>query len=365
MKLLYIADATSIHTQRWLKYFAERGYAIYLITIGRKKQILPYAHHVINLKQFYYNSPTFLTNLIKTRKLLSSLKPDIVHAHFVHQYGWLGALSSFHPFVLTAWGTDILNLPRASRSGIGRKLTQYALQQADLITGISDYLRKEMIELGADEKKIQVIHWGVDLDQFRPDVDTATLRESLDLNNQPVVLSNRLHLPLYNNDIIIEAMALVLKWVPDAVLILQNAGGKPDASLIRLVKEKGITESVRFLPKFSHEALPAVYAAADIYVSVPSWDAGPISLVEAMACGAVPIISEVPGPMEWVADGVNGRVVPIRDIHALANAVYDLLTIPEKLKGFKQYNHDLVAKQADHKVLMHRMEKLYLNLVKE
>jgi len=112
-KILYIADSTSIHSQRWINYFLTQGYRIYIITIGKKRQILDGVTHVANFHQFYYNSPTFITNLLKTRRIIRKIKPDILHAHFIHQYGWLGALSQFHPFILTIWGTDILKLPHA------------------------------------------------------------------------------------------------------------------------------------------------------------------------------------------------------------------------------------------------------------
>ena len=365
-RILYIADSTSVHTQRWLHYFADRGYDIYLITIGRKRQILPYVHHVINFDQFYYDSPSFITTLFKTRRLIRSIRPDILHAHFVHQYGWLGALAGFHPFVLTGWGTDILELPYASRFKIGKWLTQYALKRADAVTVTSDAAQREAVALGALPSKVEVIFWGVDTKKFRPDIDTRELRAELNIPaGAPVILSNRSFAPLYNNDIIIEAMAGVVMKYSAAILILQNAGGVPGGEdILKAQAEKiGILKFVRFLPSFDHDRLPPLYALADIYVSVPSWDAGPVSLKEAMACACAPVISSVPGPMEWVRHEENGLVVNIRDIEGLSAAICGLIEHPEKIRRFNESNRKLILERGDHEIQMQKVERIYRSFV--
>lgn len=41
------------------------------------------------------------------------MEPDILHAHYVTNYGLFGALCNFNPFVITAWGSDILIVPES------------------------------------------------------------------------------------------------------------------------------------------------------------------------------------------------------------------------------------------------------------
>jgi len=363
MKILYIADSTSIHTKRWVGYFRDVGHNISIITLGRKREIIPGIRHLANFDQFYYGSPLFLQVLFRARRIIQKEKPDIVHGHFVHQYGWLAALAGCHPLVITAWGTDILNLPDASRLKLGKYLTQYTLKKADLLTGTSEHLKREMVRLGASEDRVHVIFWGVDIDCFRPDVDSTALRRKIGIaSDQIVMLSNRNHSELYNNDIVIEAMDRVLKIFPQTILILQNSGGNLEPQLRSLVRRLGIDSSIRFLQQFNHEDLPALYAMAHIYISVPSWDAGPVSLKEAMACGAVPVISDLPGPREWVTDEVNGKVIPIRNIGALAAAVIDLIRDKEKRIRIAEMNARLIKRSAAHEGQMKKMEDLYQSL---
>lgn len=367
IKILYVADSTSVHTQRWVKYFTDRRHEIYLITIGEKRQFLPDVHHVINFDQFYYNSPTFLIYLFKTRRLIRTIQADILHAHFIHQYGWLGALSGHHPFLLTAWGTDVLRLPHVSRSKLGKWLTRLTLKKANAITTTSEAAKREAVLLGANQQKIDVVFWGIDTKKFKPDIDTQSLRKNLLISeNAPIILSNRNYAPLYNNDIVIESMCYVLRQYPEVILILQNAGGRiqRESVLKKLVAEVGIEQSVRFLNQYKHEDMPPLYALADIYVSVPTWDAGPVSLKEAMASHCTPIISDVPGPKEWVSHEKNGMVVPIRNADTLASAICELLSDKEKRQRFNQINRELIINKAEHSDQMKKIESLYFRMLK-
>ena len=361
-RILYVADSTSVHTQRWVRYFQSRGHETFIVTIGRKRRTLTGVRHVLNVHRFYYGSPSFLSTIRKVRRLVKEIRPHIVHAHNVHQYGWLGAVAGGRPFILTPWGTDILKLPYESRVKIGKWLTRYALNKADYINVISKYLGDECVRLGADPRKIRVFFLGVDTSKFRPDIEVESLREQLAIpSNAPVVLSNRNFSPLYNNDIVVEAMKNVMAFHPQAILVLQNAGEeqREETELKRLVERKGMAESVRFLPKYEHEDLPGLYAMSDIYVSVPSWDAGPLSLKEAMACHCAPVVSAIPAPMEWVRHCVNGRVVPVRNVEKLARAICELLDDPRERDRCNEINRRLIVEKAEHAKQMRKAEAMY------
>ena len=75
--------------------------------------------------------------------------------------------------------------------------------------------------------------------------------------------------------------------------------------------------------------LPAIYASADV-VALPSlFDAFPLVVLEAMACGRPVIVSENSGAADFVRDGVDGFVVPIRDATAIAERIEFLRERPE------------------------------------
>ena len=362
MKICYIADNTSIHTQRWLKCFAKAGHKIFLIPHSEADIEIKDITILDRLPKLSYKSTSFFPTLIKAKSIIRKVKPDILHAHFVEQFGWLGAFVDYHPFVLTAWGSDIYRLPYVSKLGIGKMFTQFALKKADILTAISEDLKKEMVWLGAKKENINTIHWGVDLDKFKPNINISELKKTLNISNNPVILSNRIFERNFNIHVIIHALSIVLQKISNAILLLQNPGGKLQDDIQKSIHDYGICNSVRILPRYQYSDMPALYAIADVYVSVPSYDAACISLTEAMACGSIPIISEVPGPMEWVKDGFNGKVVPVQDTEALADAICNLMQNEEKRKLFRIRNFDLIRKRGDQKYWMEKMNHIYKKL---
>ncbi len=375
LRICYIADGTSIHTQRWLSYFVKKDHQVHLIAYDCRD--LPSDNGKESLKGVIVHSLTpkfegtlrrlnhtnricLMRRKLRLKELLRKMRPDILHAHYVEKYGWWGAISGFHPFVLTAWGSDIYDAPR--RSEKSKQRTMYALRQADLITADSADLRAATIELGAPYHNNHVIQWGVDLTQFNPQIDPSDVRERLHLGSSPVILSSRGFKPVHNTDILIRAIPSVLRETPDAKFILKNRFLCDDTQLRQLVKKLGVSDSVRFVGSVEYSEMPKYYTVSDIFVSIPPFDGTPVSLLEAMACGTAPVVSDVPSVREWIKDGENGFIVPIRDHELLGQAIIRLLGDAETRKVFNERNLSLVREKADHKKHMGRMEKLYYSL---
>ena len=117
MRLCFLANSDALHSHRWIRFFAERGHEIHWISLRPfEGRALPNTH--------FYDLSSVLGKLaslgaagLKIRRMVRDIKPDIVHAHYAGAYGVLGALSNFQPFVVTAWGSDILFAGRAGRRG--------------------------------------------------------------------------------------------------------------------------------------------------------------------------------------------------------------------------------------------------------
>ena len=81
---------------------------------------------------------------------------------------------------------------------------------------------------------------------------------------------------------------------------------------------------IRVVPKFANADLPGLLKRAQILVHPSHFEADPVSVKEAMACGLAPVISDIPGPTEYVAGGRNGLVVPCQDQAALVESLEQL-----------------------------------------
>jgi glycosyltransferase involved in cell wall biosynthesis len=101
------------------------------------------------------------------------------------------------------------------------------------------------------------------------------------------------------------------------------------ARLTDIAREEGVLDQVLFTGRRGRDALPALYCAADVFVTTPWYEPFGITPVEAMACG-VPVVGAAVGGVKYsVVDGKTGFLVPARDPAALADRLAMLARSPE------------------------------------
>lgn len=363
MKICYLADGESIHTQRWIKYFADREHEVHLIS---KKSCGPMHGVKLHLLRRLPESAAFapfnlLSTIAQIRMMIMEIAPDILHSHYILDYGFYGSLTGFHPFVASAWGTDVLVVPNQSR--VRRALTRYALEKADLITCDGENSKSAMIDLGVDGGKIKLISHGIDTRRFYPGRRDEALRAELGLGESSTVISVRNLKPIYSLASLIEAVPLVLREVHDARFIVAGEGDEKSA-LMKLAKSRGVLDHVLFAGAIPHERIPAYLASSDVYVSTSLSDGGmAVSTLEAMASGLAPVTTDVGDVRRWIKDGKNGFVVPTKNPEVLAEKIIYMLRNKEVLKRFGATNRSLIEERADYYKEMEKVGRIYENLI--
>ena len=263
MKIAFLASGQSVHVVRWVRYFADKGYDVHLITIGGMKPIKDVkVHQVKFLRKF-----AFPLTVWRIRKAVKEIDPVVLHAHYISHYGVYGALAGFHPLVLSAWGSDISTDPERSR--IIRFLVRFALKRADLVHTDDEFGRKRLMELGCDAEKIFVQPGGVDTQRFSPKARSQSLRRSLGIDDVYSVICARWWRPEYRVDVFIKAIPLVLKKMPDVKFILLG-GGRLENRLKELARKLGVYENIVFVGRVPEEEMPKYLASADVYVDTTS-----------------------------------------------------------------------------------------------
>jgi glycosyltransferase involved in cell wall biosynthesis len=264
------------------------------------------------------------------RGLLRSLRPDIVHGHWLPGYAFFSAAAGARPLVAMAWGSDVLRARRLQTLA-----NRFALRRASLAMADSQALMDALVALGAGERVL--VNWGVDLQTFRPG-DRAALRAELGLGDGPVVLSPRSLMPVYNPRVIVDAWAAVAAERDDVQLVLKHMGVVREA-----LGELPFPDRVRVVGHVDYERMAAYYRVADVCVSIASSDSAPRSVFEAMACGAPCVLSDLPWVHERIADEREALIVPI-EVDAVARAIRRLLDddlgIPARARAFVEREHD-------------------------
>ena len=371
LSLGFIADPNSVHTRRWIEWFARAGHAIHLVdpfavTI---EPGLPPAVAIHRLEPPSSKVPILglLRRRRRLRAALESIGLDVLHAQFVRRYGWQAGLSGFHPLVVSPWGSDLLQVPRTAVRT--RWWNRFALRAADLVTVSSEGMCAASIRAGARPDRIEHIHHGVDTSRFTPgQPDEAVLAQLGPTTDGPRIMSLRAIRPLYRHETVIDAVAMLTG--PDSrPRLLMSALGADAAYLATLwarARARGIEEQLVVLDGVPHEQLPGLYRAADVMVSIPETDSFPVTLLEAMATEVPTVVSDVPavtpvyGPLDPVA---RELVVPIGDADATAMAIRRALDLgPDERARLGSRLRDFVIASADYDTHMRRMEGLYRRL---
>jgi len=369
MRICYVADGASIHTQRWVNYFAGKGHEVHLICW----KLMPGHDEKIHIHSLTKIAPkiwavsqylSFLFWIIQVRRLVSKIKPDIVDGHFITVYGFLAACSGFHPLVVSAWGSDMLVQPK--RNPLSKFTTKYALKKADIIICLFpiDVAKEQITELGIDSSKIRTLLLGVDTAEFNPSHRDEKIRRTLGMeSSHPIVISTRALAPIYNVETLVKAISLVLAEIPQAKFVIAGTG-EQQGYLKELARAQGVSNSTKFIGWVPRTELPKYLSSADIYVSSSLSDGTSNSLLEAMACELAPIVTDIPANQPWINDGENGFLFPTRDYKTLASKIIYLLNNEEVRENFSRRSREIVQKKAEQQTEMKKLERVYHELVK-
>ena len=364
MRLLYLANAASVHTRRWVNFFARAGHEVHLVTWheaaeGDEFESSVHVHRVL----FPPHYALRYAALLRVMDIVRKVKPDLVHAHYLGHFGIIAGLlqrvTDFRPVVLTAWGSDVLIEAR----GWKRRLMSDALSRADCVTCDARHMVGELVKLGAPDERITVVYHGTDTVQFKPGLRNPQFAGTSGRQDCPVVISLRALKPLYDVESLIRAVPLVLKEVCEAKFVIAGNGDQKEY-LERLATELGIAGNVRFIGFIENEQLPKYLTSSDIYVSTSLSDAGlSASTSEAMACGLPVVVTDFGDNGEWVEDGVNGYLFPPGDVEALASRLVDLLGDPGKRRRFGEAGTKVIVERNSYEVEMSKMEQIYVELI--
>ncbi|MZD10154.1 glycosyltransferase, partial [Streptomyces sp. SID5785] len=128
-------------------------------------------------------------------------------------------------------------------------------------------------------------------------------------------------------DLLLEAFAAVSAQHPDWELRIYG-GGPKETRLRDLARGLGLSGRARLMGPVS--PIEPEFAHASIVVSASDAESFGMTLVEAMRCGVPVVSTDAPlGPAEIITDGVDGRLVPVGDARALAEALVDLIEDPQ------------------------------------
>lgn len=411
IRITFLADARSPIASNWIRGVRERGHEVQVVStypLGRDEQLNAVAQTAptipvraeslisryrgrgesghrkrqhsktitlgrsVSVRRLLWKARTYAEVAMSysvgrsIREAVESFSPDLVHAMRIPFEGLFAARALAQvdvPLVISVWGNDLTL--QAPTTRLLTKETRLALLRAD---GLHCDCRRDLElarQMGFPSQRPSTVcpgSGGLDLRLFHPGPRPADLAASLGVRDRaPVVVNPRAVRDYVRNDVFFSAIAEVLQTHPD--LIVLAVGMETSEPIARLVNRLGISSSVRLLPHLPQGHIADLFRLSDVTLSPSVHDGTPNTLLEAMACGSVPIAGDIASLREWVTDGKNGLLIDPTDPSALAGALRHVLDDAVFCEHARALNLELVRKAADRRIVLHDIETLYRDVI--
>ncbi|MCL6495750.1 MAG: glycosyltransferase family 4 protein [Ignavibacterium sp.] len=217
-------------------------------------------------------------------------------------------------------------------------------------------------KLKVDDSKFEMVLNAAEEDSFKTFIPASFIKKH-NLEGKKIILCLGIVNESKRQDLLIEALPLIIKEVPEAFLILAG----PDGGLMEIVNRKA--KDLKVEKYFKHigpvfgEEKHRAYEAADIFALTSDKDAYPLVIAEAMAHGLPIVATKAKGPLSMIHNGLDGVLVEKQDIINIAQAIIKLLrdeklrlTISENAKKNALENHNAIKS-------VEKIEKIYYQLL--
>ncbi|KUG04981.1 glycosyltransferase [hydrocarbon metagenome] len=303
-----------------------------------------------------------LSTIKPIRQYLLENQIDLVHTHGVRAnlVARTAAKKEGLPVVTTFHSVLRYDYDSVYKALLAKYLTIATNKYTDRFIAISRAIKKEILEMGVPDNKIEVIHNGLDTSKYGEPRDPRETRKKLGLDpdKYTVAMIARLH-PVKGHQYFLQAAREVIDDGIDAQFLIIGEGIYRDK--IKLwIKELALEEAV-VMPGY-YSPIEDIYGLCDV-LCVPSLMEGlGMVVLEAMYFNVPVVASNIGGIQEIIEDGINGMLVQPCDSKGLADAVISVLTDRGKVEDFKQQGQETLQAFSPEN-MARQVEETYLSLL--
>lgn len=245
----------------------------------------------------------------------------------------------------------------AKRAGAFTFLHRAVFKRANAVQAISKFLAAWATQMGFVGTPV-VIPNGVDVEKFSTKISSEErqrIRSTNGFFDSDVVIVTASRLSLKNA---VDDMIRSLEHLPENYTLLIAGIGEDEEMLKKLVEEKKVASRVVFLGKKSHDELPAILQASDIFCR-PSLSEGlGNSFLEAMAAGLPIIGTPVGGIPDFLTDGETGVFCEPRNPESIAKAALRIQNEPGLKERIVERGARIVREQYEWNGIAEKMDQL-------
>jgi N-acetyl-alpha-D-glucosaminyl L-malate synthase BshA len=253
----------------------------------------------------------------KLAEIIRSYKIDIIHVHYavpnaVSAYLAKKICDDSVKVVTTLHGTDSYLVGRHPSY---KEVTQFSMQQSDGLTTVSEYLKERTLTEFHISQEIKVIPNFVDTQEFK----------RLDKDQEPKIVCHSSNFrPIKRIPDIIKAFRIISKKIDCKLLLIGDGPERPNAE--KLAKDLGISNRIHFLGNVKN--VQEILGKSDLFLLPSEDESFGLAALEAMSCEVPVVASDTGGLKELITHGVDGYLIKVGDVEALAE--YSLKTLQDE-----------------------------------
>jgi len=319
---------------------AARGHEVHFISYAMPIRLNSsyeriYFHEVeVTTYPLFDHPPYTLALATKMIEVAETALLDLLHVHYAIPHSVSALLARMMaaprklPFITTLHGTDI-TLVGNDRSYL--PITRFSIEQSDGVTAISKYLRDRTLKEFEIKRPIEVVPNFVNCDLYKRS-DDMNLRAQWAPGGEPLVMHLSNFRPVKRITDVVEIFALVREKIPAKLVMMGDGPDRGAAEYI--VRKKKLTKDVFFLGK--QDRVQDKLGLADLFLLPSDLESFGLAALEAMACEVPVVASNTGGLPEVVTHGVDGYLVPPRDVAGAAKFALEILTLPDRGRAMGQ-----------------------------
>ncbi len=336
-------------------HLAEQGHEVHVVTYPQSEEDISVEGLHIHRVRLPFMKPgpivigPSLERLVYDALLIPKLvqviwrhKIDIIHAHNyeANLAGAFAKLITRRPLIYNAITLMEDELPSyrfirpdSLARGIGKVLDYIVPRLSDLVMVLSDELKQDLVRIGNRQEKVLIVPPGVEVQWLASGHDDIVRKRLSIARDAPVVMYTGALEGFQRIDYLIQAMAKVIKRVPQALLIIVGnvKNNKARDNCFALAEKLGITNHIHFIESAPLEQLPDYLAAANVtVVPRPNCPGYPIKLLNYMAA-AKPVVSFA-GSAKSLCHGYSGYTAENDNVNDLAQGIVMFLDNPNIAK---------------------------------
>lgn len=351
VRVLQVNSATSIgggerHVADLANALAQRGHDVYAVLRHRSPLVgelrsLPQE----NITMLPLRNSLDIGSALRLAHLIREREIEVVHAHLARDYP-LAALA------VERAGTARLVITRHVLFPLNR-LHRLTLRRVAYAIAVSRAVGESLRGIFA-ESKIAYVPNGIDLKRFAV-IARSGARDRL-------LVGTVGHLaPIKGHEDFIRAASLIAAKRADVDFVIVGDDESPtkdtQTQLERLIRELGLSQRVHLAGRVDETS--RLLSDLDLFVSASRSEGFGLAIIEAMASGVPVVATRSAGAREIIEDGETGRLVPIGDAHALAEAILCLLDDREGRERLRQRALETVRQRFSLERMIEETERVY------